>query len=202
MIPHNALSFAYHITLVAPYREELHTDLRESIRRFEIEKEFHACFAKPDAEVGFAKFHQASAEIERAAFAGRDVPKAQLAAQPLKVPMAKAATNFFSQVGDLLSRHTLPDGEPDPSPLALDETLLHCVYLLFHSSVFRQRSLIPPSTRVTDLQKPQAFIAAWQAVQTSLQAGTGANAQAVASLMEGLAVEYSHATDPIWQRCW
>jgi hypothetical protein len=208
MIPHTPLSFARHVTLVDAYREELHTDIRQSLHRFEIEAAFNQRFPGEQSNA-LQRFFKASFEIERAAFAARDQ-----ANPSLKVSIKDAATAFF----DLITPHLMWEiehkaqlpNEPDPQKLPADVTLLECVYLLFYSPGFRARTLKPPTTRLSRLQapsspSPEQCINAWNVVHNALLSPTFDRAEVLKELsvlMRVLSYEYSNASDPIWTFCW
>ena len=203
IIPHSPLSFIYHVTMVEAYREELHTDVREALKRFAIEARIALCFAQADRAPRLKKFTEASASIERAAYELRS------SKGPLEVPMSQAASAIFLETKPHLEfEANHPQHRPQPAvspPPGHDPTqarLLESAYYLFYSPTFRGNNPTCKSSNVAVAPDPQAFQAAWANLRLALMAGSGATLTDVGTLADALAYEYGSATEPSWRACW
>ncbi len=191
MIPRTPLSFLYHITEAAPYRDEMHHDMRQAFRRFEI------------AEV----LRPAAFNVERASFEQRvDEP------EELTVPLDVATDMLFLGIVPALDSELQlgTDAEDQPVKTAYDDprmTLLHATYLLFYSRAYRDEHPEPPAVAGPPYAKVDlpAFAESWSFIRDALRKPVGMRpspAQTtphLARMMRSLAAEFAGG---IWAFCW
>jgi hypothetical protein len=201
MIPHSPLSFIYHITIVSRYREEMHTDIRQALWRFDVDNAIRQRFGESGAEQRIQRFRRASFEIERAAYGNRAEP-----GKPLLVPMQDATDDLFSQTAPHLAWEIVngrPGNDQAAPSLAGDASFLQCVYLLFYSSAFRSANELPPTERFSELSSSlQTSVSnAWSVVRQSLLVSSAVDNldASLNTLMWLLSYEFQ---GKMWNACW
>ncbi len=205
MVPHSLLAFVYHITEVSPYRDEMHHDMRQALRRFGVDIDMMRRLGNADAEAMLRAVERASFEVERASYDQR------APGPPLTVPMPCATYNLFTAIVPFLAwelEHEVPSPDQPCPPGEPTPTLLHSLYLLFYSREYRDKAEAPPALR----EKVRAagvdagaVAAAWGAVRLALALPPGRRVTAAAiepaltTLLVAIAVEFSADA---WQICW
>lgn len=199
MVPQSLLAFVYHITQVSPYRDEMHHDMRQALRRFGVNLEMMQRVSATPKEL-LATVRRASFEVERASYENR----AEQA--PLRVPMAMATQNLFGAIVPFLAwelSHGISD--PEQAEDLEQPSLLRSVYFLFYSAAFRAKHPHPPELGTPVPVNAAQLATAWQVVRDALNApvarrtvGDRENA-ALSTLMSALAVEFAII---VWPFCW
>jgi len=144
IIPQTPLGFIFYVTWDAPYRMEMHHDIRDALTRFGVTPKYYDKLRKSEPQfpewATFEAFRNASFEIERAAYGVRHqgAPKLRRLTDD-DTMMPGAAVNLFEQLRPVLA-YEMAHGRPTVSAgerkRVLEITLLSHVLWSFYDPTY------------------------------------------------------------------